>query len=155
MEEPMSKFSTHCKNGHELTPENVRAGDSQTGRVCKTCQMLRCREYVKNKPEMLRKRVEKNKAMMREKKAQLVAYKGGVCLDCGGVFPTCCYHFDHREPAQKTAGIAQLMHRPIEEVKLEADKCDLVCANCHAVRTFGNEQVGLKISLTKTGLWKS
>jgi hypothetical protein len=91
---------------------------------------------------------------MREKKAQLVAYKDGKCLDCSGAFPPCVYHFDHRKPLDKIAGIAQMMHRPIEEVKIEADKCDLVCANCHAIRTYGNELVGKKISAAKLGKWE-
>ena len=42
----------------------------------------------------------------REKKAKLVAYKGGKCLDCGGVFPNCCFTFDHRDPFEKSFTIS-------------------------------------------------
>ena len=143
---------THCVNGHEFSPENTRIRKS--GRVCKACQKLRCRKFAKENPKALKALRENTRELYRKRKAQLVAYKGGVCKDCGGVFSPCCYHFDHREPANKTAGIAQLMHRPTEEAKAEADKCDLVCANCHAIRTFGNEEVARKISLAKTGKWK-
>jgi hypothetical protein len=140
---------THCKNGYEFTPENTRS--RKTGRVCKECQKLRCRKYAKERPELLKALRVSTKQMYRERKAQLVAYKGGSCTDCGGVFPPCCFHFDHRDPKEKIAGIAQLMHRPEEEIKAEADKCDLVCANCHAIRTFNNEAIGEKISLAKRG----
>jgi len=146
-------MKTHCKNGHELISENVRVGKG-TGRVCKACQKMRCRKWTKENGVARRAATLRAKEETREKKAQLVEYKGGQCLDCSGVFPTCCYHFDHRDPLQKSAGIAQMMHRPIEEIKQEADKCDLVCANCHAIRTYGNELVGRKISASKLGKWK-
>ena len=33
---------THCRRGHELTPENIiYAGKNQTGRTCKQCTQLR------------------------------------------------------------------------------------------------------------------
>jgi hypothetical protein len=70
-----------------------------------------------------------------EKKAQLVAYKGGKCHDCGGVFPQCCFDFDHRDCFEKSFAISYKMTAPIAELMVEADKCDLVCANCHRIRT--------------------
>ena len=148
-----------CRNGHEFTPENTGIRKNARNpelniRVCKECQKLRCRKYCAEYPEKRKGRVSKYKASMRDKKDSLVEYKGGKCVDCGGTFPSCCYHFDHRDPSQKTSGIAQMMHRPIEEMKTEADKCDLVCANCHAIRTFNNPEVGQKISTGRQGKWK-
>ena len=66
----------------------------------------------------------------------LVEYKGGACLDCGFSYPDCVYDFEHRDPFQKSFNIGQKLHRPLEELKLEADKCDLVCSNCHRIRTI-------------------
>ncbi len=150
---------THCVNGHEFTPENtgvrpLARNPSINHRYCKECQKLRCRKRDKKDPTSRKARVNSNKLLMRKKKAQLVKYKGGSCLDCGGIFPACCYHFDHRNPLEKVSGIAQIMHRPMEFIKLEADKCDLVCANCHAIRTYGNALIGQKISASRTGKWK-
>ena|ERR1700686_4676476 len=150
---------THCRNGHEFTPENTGVrknykNPALSTRACKQCQKLRCRKYCIDYEEKRKGRVSNYKAKMREKKFQLVTYKGGKCLDCEGVFHPCCYHFDHLDPVQKVAGIAQLMHRPLAELKVEADKCDLVCANCHAIRTYGNDLIGLKISISRQGKWK-
>ena len=69
----------------------------------------------------------------RERKALLIEYKGGMCKDCGGVFPACCYDFDHLR--DKEFEIGGNLGRRIETLKIEADKCDLVCANCHRIRT--------------------
>ena len=60
------------------------------------------------------------------------------CMDCGGTFQPHQMDFDHREPAEKefnlTSSRAMLVSR--ERLLLELAKCEIVCANCHAVRTF-------------------
>lgn len=152
----LNNFSkrTHCKNGHEFSAENTRIEPRSGARVCRTCQKLRSRVSVVKNAEMIKEQRAATKSLVRDKKTQLVEYKGGKCIDCGGVFSPCCYHFDHRDPFSKKAGIAKIIHRPLEELKTEADKCDLVCANCHAIRTFGDERIGAKISVALTGKYK-
>ena len=95
--------------------------------------------------------MKENTLRRQEKKQQLVAYKGGKCFDCGGTFPQCCFHFDHRNPWQKSFGISREIDKPIAELMIEADKCDLVCANCHAIRTAGNPVIVAKISAAMKG----
>ena len=58
------------------------------------------------------------------------------CLDCGGRFLPCAMDFDHRPGEEKVMSVAQLVTRG-NEAKLRAEiaKCDVVCANCHRVRT--------------------
>jgi hypothetical protein len=45
--------------------------------------------------------------------------------------------FDHREGELKTDNVANLVASPHSMKKLleEIAKCDLVCANCHRIRT--------------------
>lgn len=81
----------------------------------------------------------------RRRKSELVQYKGGVCLNCDHHFPDCCFHFDHRDQSTKSFELSSSWSRSLKALKLEADKCDLVCANCHAIRTHGNEDVALAI----------
>ena len=88
------------------------------------------------------------------KKAQLVLYKGSVCVDCGGTFPHVCMGFDHVDPLTKSFSIGAAMGRSLEILKTEADKCDLVCANCHRIRTATNPDISSKIkSRMKKGGW--
>ena len=60
------------------------------------------------------------------------------CADCGGVFHYAAMEWDHRPGTEKSAIVSALVaqtnsrRRVLEEIA----KCDLVCANCHAVRTF-------------------
>lgn len=93
----------------------------------------------------------KEKQKKIEKKDALIEYKGGKCVDCGGVFPRVCMGFDHRDPDSKLFSIGLAMGKPLEELKIEVDKCDLVCANCHAIRTANNPVVARKISESKKG----
>lgn len=81
-----------------------------------------------------------------EKKHQLVVFKGSKCHDCGNSFPDCCYDFDHRDPNEKSFTIGVKMWLPIEDLMAEANKCDLVCANCHRIRTVGNPTIAAKQS---------
>lgn len=69
-------------------------------------------------------------------RAYVHALKAAPCMDCGGTWPPKVMHFHHRDPAEKTASLAALVSRgaPREEIDAEVAKCDLLCANCHAIR---------------------
>lgn len=65
-------------------------------------------------------------------KYQLIKYKGGKCQKCGydKIFFTRAFTFHHRDPTQKEFEFAK-NYSSFEEVKKEADKCDLLCMRCH------------------------
>ena len=56
------------------------------------------------------------------------------CKDCNKKFPYYIMHFDHLK--DKKFNIALNYHKSLEELKNEIAKCELVCANCHAERTY-------------------
>lgn len=58
------------------------------------------------------------------------------CADCHGVFPPVCMDFDH-VGGDKTANVSKMARDGASIAKLVAEisKCDLVCANCHRIRT--------------------
>ncbi len=70
--------------------------------------------------------------------AYVIDYKcTHLCADCGESKPFYCLDFDHvrgrKEFELRRAGddITSLV-----KIQEEIDKCDVVCKNCHAVRTF-------------------
>ena len=69
-------------------------------------------------------------------KQEAVRYKGGKCIDCGGVFPECAYDFHHLDPTQKDFGIMKNKYATITDIKDELDKCVLLCSNCHRGRHY-------------------
>lgn len=60
--------------------------------------------------------------------------KGAPCTDCGGKFPSVAMDFDH-VLGMKASGIAEMWSWGREKVLVELAKCELVCANCHRIRT--------------------
>jgi hypothetical protein len=73
-----------------------------------------------------------------KRRAALHALKASPCRDCGGVFPPYVLDFDHRDRATKAFNISVAMSNgyPWDVILAEVAKCDLVCANCHRVRTY-------------------
>ncbi len=57
------------------------------------------------------------------------------CMDCGEFYPAYVMDFDHRDATIKVSNVAKLLGYGLKRVKEEIEKCDLVCANCHRVRT--------------------
>jgi hypothetical protein len=58
------------------------------------------------------------------------------CVDCGYKEHAVALDFDHRPDEVKVMDIAQAINRMSEErLRAELAKCEVVCANCHRVRT--------------------
>ena len=77
-------------------------------------------------------------------KADLCAYvralKQNPCTDCGIMYPYPAMDFDHCRGV-KDMDISKMCRRPVtwERLLEELAKCDLVCANCHRIRTWQRE----------------
>lgn len=76
------------------------------------------------------------KARVVATKQKIAAIKAGKpCMDCGGVFHPACMEFDHRPGEKKKGIVSALGNRAWSVIAAEIAKCDLVCANCHRLRT--------------------
>jgi len=73
--------------------------------------------------------VSKRRRMIKER---IVSYKGGKCVLCG--YKKCIWALDlhHLDETQKMFGLsASGLTRSWERTRAEADKCVVLCANCH------------------------
>lgn len=75
----------------------------------------------------------------RRRKEDLVALFGAACMDCGYAKCMTALEFHHRDPGTKDFTLADF-NGSIERLKLEATKCDLLCANCHRLRHVAWDQ---------------
>jgi len=76
-----------------------------------------------------RRRTERHKRLIEE-------LKGQPCSDCGQVFPPFVMDFDH--VAGKTGEVGRLVStHGTDRLLAEIERCEVVCANCHSMRTFG------------------
>lgn len=59
------------------------------------------------------------------------------CADCGKVFPPAAMAWDHMPGTAKVSEVSLLVRRRFGKraILAEIAKCELVCANCHAVRS--------------------
>jgi transposase/DNA-directed RNA polymerase subunit RPC12/RpoP len=74
----------------------------------------------------------------RRVKEILVEEAGGRCTACGFDAYVGALQFHHRDPATKAFEVSrQGITRSLEKLRLEAQKCVLLCANCHAMVEAG------------------
>ena len=68
-------------------------------------------------------------------RAIIAEAKNVPCKDCTGRFPTCVMDFDHVSGIKVKDVSSMITHSPTPELLAEIKKCEVVCANCHRVRT--------------------
>lgn len=91
------------------------------------------KHYAANKQKYI-DQAKARKALLKEEIWEL---KRQPCLDCGIMYEPWIMQFDHREGEEKLGTISQWMNENRRnKVYEEIAKCDLVCANCHADRTY-------------------
>lgn len=130
-----------------------KCGTQFLPRTSKKFCSAKCRldHWTSNNRDRLNANVRKYRARRyreegcwREKGAKVTALrkwmneiKSKPCHDCGGTFEICCMDFDHRKGTIKSYNIGSMFahHYSVELIQSELDKCDLVCSNCHRIRT--------------------
>jgi len=92
-----------------------KRGQAETGMGCKPC----VRAHINNRRTKLR-------VLAQELKSR-------PCADCRGTFPSECMDFDHVRGTKinSVARLSMMSDRFFGEI----EKCELVCANCHRIRT--------------------
>lgn len=118
----------------------MRTEYTQKGNACRLCANERARKQHKRKKEdalWTAIQLAKNREKRFKRKEEAVAYLGGKCLDCSGVFPTVAFDFHHEDPSEKEGHPSWFLNKSGERWKEELAKCVLLCANCHRIRHFG------------------
>lgn len=88
--------------------------------------------------------VDYRKRWKEERYERLNTYKEShPCMDCRQPFPAVCMDFHHRDPTTKIADVAVLIgakKKSWEIIEAEINKCDLICSNCHRIRTANHNK---------------
>ena len=132
------KSCSHC---HEKKPESCFGRDrgkkdGLTSR-CKLCKRKQERDYYNN-PLTGRKKAYKSRKKRVIKENQKILYRyleSQHCLDCGEK-DIVLLDFDHVGD-DKVLAVSQMLLNGYSwnTIKKEIAKCDVVCANCHRLRT--------------------
>lgn len=76
-------------------------------------------------------------------KIKAIEYKGGQCFCCGYSKCTRALNFHHLDPSEKDFTVSQNgIKMAFDKLKLELDKCILVCSNCHMEIHEGILEIG-------------
>lgn len=141
------KTCPKCKTEKDLE-EFPKASSRKDGHAawCKVCYATRAKQRYQENPDE-KARIVKNRNTIRvTNREQLVAYlKGKSCTDC----PNSDWRvleFDHLDRKNKEHNIGNMMLSfSWANILKEIEKCEVVCANCHRIRTA--EQFGTWRSL--------
>ena len=93
--------------------------------------------YLARNTDKVKGWTAKHRAKKRDKYNQL---KSGPCVDCGITYPPYVMHFDHLDASTKLSCVGHIKACGLDRIKREIAKCELVCANCHAERTYKRAQ---------------
>ena len=100
---------------------------------CKTCR----RAYYAT-AEWKAWFIVRQREMRAEKRAEMSARKVAAgCMDCGERHPA-CLEFHHLDAAEKITEVTRLIDSNAgwERIRAEADKCAILCSNCHRKRHY-------------------
>lgn len=122
---PVADFHRHSRYGYQSW--------------CKPCRAeVAAAHYQANK----QRRYAHNQRRQREFRDWYTSLKAGrLCADCGQVFHPAAMHWDHLPGSVKVNNLGELVRHGSRRLILEEiKKCELVCANCHAVRSVVRAQ---------------
>ena len=112
------------------------------------------RHYEKNKDTIKARAKEHRKNKRAERYEFVLSLKNNPCTDCGVKYHPAAMDFDHVD-GEKSFNIASgYFDTPMHKLIDELAKCELVCSNCHRVRTYNrSSRSGDRNSLIKNLGW--
>lgn len=144
LEKGLIPVSSNCKQSKPI--EDIPLKASENGKECKKCHVVKnvenftllktgyrhsyCRKCLRQyNSKLKRKDTPTSVAYIRKQK------ESSPCVDCGSYFKYWIMDYDHVQ-GDKARSINKMQRLSIETIKNEIDKCELVCANCHRIRTY-------------------
>ena len=115
----------------------VKASKSGFDTWCKQCKNKASIDWAKKNTERSKENVGKYLKKRQTKRREVLnSLKSVPCSDCGNSFPPYCMDFDHvPERGEKLGAVATMWSYGEETFLAEINKCDVVCSNCHRIRT--------------------
>lgn len=134
----MMKKCPECKQDKEFECFSFRNKVKGTRTsLCKDCHKLyHKKRYQENiKSERARLLVSNKKRKTYSRKWLRLLKESSPCKDCGIYYPFYVMDFDHLQDKKfLISRAAPLLCK--EKILIEIAKCELVCSNCHRIRTY-------------------
>lgn len=124
-----------CKNCKKLKEEEEFY---KANNMCKICSAVRSKQWRTNNAERHRESQRRFREGARKHVRQL---KDKPCTDCGKQYHFSVMEIDHLQ--EKTFTFAS-SDRSKKSYNSEFETCEVVCSNCHRIRTFERGQIKYK-----------
>lgn len=122
-----------CEELKPLLDFNKKGGRYQS--ACRPCQRAQAKSRYAANSESERIRLRRSNKARRAQICSLVQdAKRRPCQDCKVTYPPCVMDFDHVTGSKKF-NVSQHAGQSLRAVLAEMAKCEVVCANCHRLRT--------------------
>ena len=120
-------YETDCQACGKLTAHYVQ------NNTCVPCARSKARAGYWNDPDYWRSRSRKQSQDTRVRLASIKVERG--CADCGYNTHPDALEFDHTPGTIKLFAVSNVGTRSWISIEQEIAKCEVVCSNCHHVRT--------------------
>jgi hypothetical protein len=136
MDKVVDKLCGRCDTTKALT-DFAKDASKKDGlqSKCKACQKeLSGKHYQNNKPRYL----ETSNLLKSSVKEEVRRMKEAApCTDCGRFYPYYVMDYDHLGEVAKVDAVSVMIKNRacLPTVLREIAKCELVCSNCHRIRT--------------------
>jgi hypothetical protein len=108
--------------------------------MCKACKAcLKSKHYKNNKQKY---HASRNRQYTKTKE-MIIKIKDVPCTDCSIEYPHYVMHFDHLKDKSFNISQWKRLGKSRKVIMEEIEKCEVVCANCHAERTFQRQIMGM------------
>lgn len=126
------KQCTKCKELKKESEYGNRLGKKHY--TCKECiKIAQKKQYQNNKKYYL----DRNRELRSSNRSWYQELKNNTpCAKCGNYYPYYVMDYDHIDPSSKILCIAHMMGHSKKAILKEISKCELLCANCHRIKTY-------------------
>ena len=125
-----SPFGLHNTKRLEAIEKAVRETTARPCRVCGRVVRKTVSDYQCNTCDTKVRRVRM--------KIRSIEYLGGRCQRCRWVGSLVAFDFHHRD-GDKLFAIGNAAHHSWDKIRVELDKCEFLCANCHRLEHHKGE----------------
>lgn len=130
----MIKRCFRCQQDKNIDDFN-KASSRADGRAsaCKKCNQEYLKKHYHSNKEYYIQKSKKTRAANRERISKIK--EENPCTDCGNFYPAVCMDYDHVSDDKVTTVSVMVSSKSLTSIMKEIEKCELVCANCHRIRT--------------------
>lgn len=138
----MKKICSGCKQSKSLNAFAKKAA-SRYGRQarCRECHSKYTRKHYQENKEFYKNKAKRNDAKYIARAQKIIdSYRRKPCTDCKLTYPLCVMEFDHVSD-DKLYNVSDMKVYSIKTLMREIAKCEIVCANCHRIRTHSRRRL--------------